>query len=260
MPNFSEGKFAIGSLVFFAFWLFVVLPVVHAQPYPGPPEATEYWTIARHHLKITDTLLVVFTFFLAVSTVFLWLATRRSAQIAERALTELEAPFIALNIIDDGLKPYQMVGVGDKTFQIAALPIALTFSFYNHGRTPAVFLELQDKLQVCEKGKLPDLDWPGRKTNYPYGVFIGPGVQYAPSTRFFKDYIENEKTDVEWREWREDIEKGQSSLFLVGRLRYRDLFENTFEMGFCAEFSCVDKHFLMREDKRYNYLSRIGSV
>jgi hypothetical protein len=48
--------------------------------------------------KTTDWLLVGLNFFLVISTLLLWKANNRSTKIAERALTELEAPFLGLQI------------------------------------------------------------------------------------------------------------------------------------------------------------------
>src|SRR5215467_6016712 len=46
----------------------------------------------------STTVIAFFTVFLAISTIALWIATRRSANIAERALTELERAFIGIEI------------------------------------------------------------------------------------------------------------------------------------------------------------------
>jgi hypothetical protein len=76
MPKFSEGQVAIGLLALFAFWLFVVLPIMFAQ--------SEYWTIAEHELKITDTLVAVFTALLFFATLLLFFATRALVLGAEK--------------------------------------------------------------------------------------------------------------------------------------------------------------------------------
>src|SRR5580704_15012995 len=54
--------------------------------------------------KITDWLLVALNFFLVSSTLLLWRANNRSAKIAERALVELEAPFVNVKINKPGLE------------------------------------------------------------------------------------------------------------------------------------------------------------
>jgi hypothetical protein len=48
----------------------------HEQPEKRTEKTSEFWTIGSRTLKITDTLLVVFTFFLFLATVALWRATR----------------------------------------------------------------------------------------------------------------------------------------------------------------------------------------
>jgi hypothetical protein len=60
------------------------------------------WQSSRHQSattetvpdKLTDWLLVTLNFFLVASTLLLWRANNRSAAIAERALTELERPYL----------------------------------------------------------------------------------------------------------------------------------------------------------------------
>jgi hypothetical protein len=191
---------------------------------------------------------------LALSTIFLWISTRDAARagakatkIAERALTELEAPFMALNITHCGVATHWISKDGCRVEQISN---GLMYGFFNHGRTPAVLLELEDKLQICAEGELPTLQWPPeRKRPYPYGVFVGADKSSAGSTRNFVDYFDQEI-------W-ETFSDGTSNLFLVGKLTFRDIFQNTFEMGFCAVFNRANNNFLMEGGDTYNYRHEI---
>lgn len=195
-------------------------------------------------ITATATIVVaIFTVVLALSTVRLWHATHKSAQIAERALTELEAPFLGLNITQPGLKPH----FTDRD-KVVKNNSGLQYGFFNHGRTPAVLLELQDELQICDAGKLPVVL--RRKISpYPYGVFVGAGTTSVPSTRVFADYF----TGDEFLK----VSTGGSNLFLVGKVKYRDIFQKTFEMGFCAYYDRGVHHFLMEGGDDYNYLREI---
>jgi hypothetical protein len=79
----GEGKYALGALTLFAFWLFVVLPALNA-PAPQTGEGTEFWPpIFGYRLKVTDTLVALFTALLFIATWLLWLATKKLVLGAE---------------------------------------------------------------------------------------------------------------------------------------------------------------------------------
>lgn len=79
----SEGKYALGFLAFFALWIFVVLPALYF-PAPQDGQGTEYWPpIFGYRLKVTDTLVALFTGGLFVATWLLWEATKKLVQGAE---------------------------------------------------------------------------------------------------------------------------------------------------------------------------------
>ncbi len=93
--------------------------------------------------KLTDWLLVLFSGLLFGSTALLWNANNRSAKIAERALTELEAPFVSIKINAPGLE----IKGPNVTFGI------LQYCVANYGRTPATVLEHFEKVDAVEIGK-----------------------------------------------------------------------------------------------------------
>jgi hypothetical protein len=203
----------------------------------------EWW---QRFFDNPDAYVALFTAVLSASTIALWFSTKRSASIAERALIELEAPFIGLQIVESGLgarwKSKDHCHI-EKTWN------GLTFGFVNYGRTAAALLELRDKLQICAKGKMPTLEWSAdRKKSYPYGVLVGPDKTSAESSRLFDNFIDK----IGFLTFSE----GDSDLFLVGRLKYRDIFTGTFEMGFCAVFNRETSRFLIKGDEKYNYCRR----
>jgi hypothetical protein len=67
-----------------------------------------------------EIITAAFTVVLAVSTVFLWWATLRSAKIAERALTELERPFVGIKVIPSQVTELEQLEQG-------AIPNSLQF-------------------------------------------------------------------------------------------------------------------------------------
>ena len=129
---------------------------------------------------------------------------------------------------------------------------ALTYCFVNYGRSAAILFELRDKLQICDKGIMPSLEWPGREKPYPYGVLVGADKTSSESFRLFDNFT----TKMEF----EDFSKGKKELFLVGRLKFGDIFKGTFEMGFCAVFNRETGSFLMQGEERYNYYRKISEA
>ena len=51
--------------------------------------------------------------------------------------------------------------------------------------------------------------------------------------------------------------EGDCRLFLIGRLKYRDIFGGTFEMGFCTVFDHHRSRFTMEGDDEYNYSRKL---
>jgi hypothetical protein len=122
-------------------------------------------------IKPSDWCLIALNFALVVSTVLLWRANNRSAKIAERALTELEGPFLSVNIKDPGI---DWKNVGDIVFD------ELIFSFVNYGRTPALILEFREQITPNDVGAgVPTFMDPIKERGdiMPYGVVAPPNNQ-----------------------------------------------------------------------------------
>jgi hypothetical protein len=128
--------------------------------------------IEGHGVGITALATIV----IAAFTGTLWLATSQQARltgetvrIAERALTELEAPFISIKMISPGL---QWDSINSKaTFGI------LSFTYVNYGRTPAMILEGFEDIRVVGIGVgLPAPINDERGPPLPWGV-IAPQME-----------------------------------------------------------------------------------
>jgi hypothetical protein len=155
----------------------------------------------RHLVKLTADL-ANYTMFLFFATAALFLAiiglvvvgfrqvrdARRSinaaedsTRIAERALTELERPFVGIEIIDSGFKSEL---VAEEEYYVT-LEENLTFRYVNHGRSPATIIETSDKFDICTANELPDPIDPNAPGNQvPFGVIVGAsGGSSPPSTR-----------------------------------------------------------------------------
>src|SRR5580658_487146 len=86
--------------------------------------------------------LAAFTGRLWYSTEKLWNVTLRSAETAERALTQLEAPFLSVKITENGItRSYGETGHHFHTLRLVIV---------NFGRTPARIIEMADKAAFVE--------------------------------------------------------------------------------------------------------------
>jgi hypothetical protein len=186
--------------------------------------------------------LVGFTGVLAISTIGLWIVTwrastsqardmqasiavaNRSANISERALTELEAPFLSVKITEDGIT--RSYGETGHHFHTLRLVIA------NFGRTPARIIEMADKAAFVEKNEgLPPEVNPAfaSRISIPYGVIAPPQGEsqgwsfnlFAFTLRYLAERVEPLKTN---------------ELFFYGFVRYETIFRKTYRMGFCYMF------------------------
>jgi hypothetical protein len=114
MSKLSDSRVALYALIFFAFWLFVVLPFLYAPDHnPEPCEHVEklgFWQKTRCDPVAYFTLwLMAFTGVLGIATIGLLFATNRTAQISERALSEHERPWVFFRVLQSGFGPDRLV-------------------------------------------------------------------------------------------------------------------------------------------------------
>jgi hypothetical protein len=196
------------------------------------------WRCTWHSLdKNGAGITAVLTLVLAVSTVLLWMSTRDLARGAERALTELERPFVYVEVLTPGLV---ISGVN------AGFAGSLQAICANYGRTPADLWELEDQIVFLPKGGFPEPMVP--KANPPRQM--PPGAISAPA----KPY----PFDINLRGWLNmdqlaELGQGRGSVFLIGYVRYLDIFNRRHITGFCAYFDPVSQRFVARGDERYSY-------
>jgi hypothetical protein len=271
LPRVSRRDLFIGGLFFFAFWLFVALPFLYGTPRHSQQDQKPYacsgdegknngfWEKAACDPTAYFTLwLVGFTGVLAVSTVGLWVATfflyragkkqlgllSRSTDISERALTELEAPFTAIKILDTGMTK--------KTAEIGHDFGILQFSITNDGRTPARLVEVVDKTQLVpiENGNPPPIDLAFRsRLTMPYGVISPPNRESQP---FSQNLLANHMNELA----AEPVPLWKKSLFFYGFIRYETIFKQTYRMGFCYFFDRYSECWILTGEDDYNYLTK----
>jgi hypothetical protein len=180
----------------------------------GDDESSEFWTISGRRVKITDTLLVVFTFVLSVATVFLWLSTRRLVKGAENtAERQLRAyVFSERARIEDAFSPK-----GGSVLVVIK----------NFGQTPAYDHSVTfDYLLVGKGERCP--------ANEPRQTALSRG-HMAPSVP--------KGINISLRAWgsgeRAALESGDQILYVFGRIRYTDAFEKRRSTCFCYAFGGV---------------------
>jgi hypothetical protein len=177
----------------------------------------------------------------------------KSASVAERALVELEAPFLAINILDTGiLREAALGGVYVRK--------VLRFTIANYGRTPAMLMELVDKAIIVHltAGLPPEINLDFRSRNsMSRGVIAPPSNS---SQHFIYDLDAQNNILIGAKEL-DDLYGGQlrlskSELFYYGFVRYRTIFDQTFRMGFCFIFDKRGNHWHLAGGDRYNYLEK----
>ena len=176
---------------------------------------------------------------LAGSTILLWLSTRKSTRIAERALTELERPFLYIEVSEPGMSFHDLSGAEGFTTGV------LELSFFNYGRTPAHLTRIAYEIDTAPRGSIvPAIDARtvgGREV--PYGTV---SVAEGP-------YTERENLRLKFWNEREEIERFEKSVWITGFARYRDIFGNHYITGFTQVFAFVGERFVRRGGEQYNY-------
>jgi hypothetical protein len=210
MPKCSERRIVFGGLSAFALWIFVGLPLLYGQPQQAPQietkqpanhgvgeqgrhdpstpspssqnkrggdgdhgseEGTEFWPpLFGYRLKITDSLLALFTFGLCIATGFLWRATlklwkagekqiaiaqksadaaKESADAAKKssdaAIAAEQARFFVVidsHIIGDVVNA--VISNADPIMSIVGpeTPPSILYRFRNYGKTPGIIKEI----------------------------------------------------------------------------------------------------------------------
>jgi len=171
--------------------------------------------------------------------------TKESIKIANSALTELEAPFILVQITDAGLTKRKL----NEGYDFGTL----WFTLANHGRTPAKLVEIVHKselVQITGSGIPKPMDLEFRCMNtLPYGVIAAPRGESQP---FSRDLLADHKTIVEG----DPRILRKNDLFFYGFVRYATIFKETYRMGFCFSFDRKGDRWILVGEGNYNYLTK----
>lgn len=189
--------------------------------------------IEGHGVGIT----AIATIVIGAFTCTLWLATTQQARlteasirIAERALTELEAPFVFVQINSPGLT----VEGSQTHFGM------LQWCVVNYGRTPASILETFHEIPSVERDHDPPAVDPTQRRGHqlPYGVIAPPNG--GRSHDFPAIPVPNRPFSTH-------------SPFFLGFVRYADIFQNRFILGFCFLFDAGSNTWIRALGDEYNY-------
>lgn len=180
--------------------------------------------------------LAVFTAVLAFSTIALWWVTRAMADTSKRALLDLERPIVYGGVSKPGLE----IDAGRlKRTQ-------LELSIYNHGRTMARLRRIEWDVRLALKGSIaPPIDpvkVGGREL--PPGTVCVSGDPFGESENLFA------KWDVDSAR---KIASGELAVWVVGFVRYDDVFQRHHISGFTHVFDPIGGRFVRRGSDVYNY-------
>jgi hypothetical protein len=188
--------------------------------------------------------IVFFNGILCLITYFLFDSTNRLWRVSERALVDLEAPFISIKILETGL-PVKQGEVGHNFEQ-------LFFSIVNLGRTPATLVELVDKTKMIPEndGYPPpiDLDFRSRE-EMPRGVISPPNGESQP---FYQNLFANHLNELA----ADPLPLRKNAIFFYGFVRYETIFSHVFRLGFCFIFDRFTSCWHLSGGSKYNYLER----
>jgi hypothetical protein len=176
-------------------------------------EASEFWTIFGHHIKITDFWLVVFTCLLFVATLLLWIATRSLVVDARETSRKQLRAYLSL-------KPSNMVFIGD-------VPLEIDLIIKNHGQTPASRVVFQNAVHFPE--------YP-----LPQGYDPGNPADGGDSTEGVwpdeKSSVKRELGRAIAPEILRGLKAGNRRVVAFGFVRYNDIFGEPHFTKLCASF------------------------
>jgi hypothetical protein len=168
-------------------------------------------------------------------------ATQRTADVAERALTDLERPFVYAEVTQPGL------AFDPSAHQLGSelRRSTLELSLLNFGRTPANLTRLEYQITTAPLGDIASSIDPRRVggRELPIGTLSADQHPFTEATNLRLWFFEEEQ----------DIVEGRRSVWLVGFVRYDDVFDNHHVTGFAKVFDRIGGRFVTRGGEKYNY-------
>jgi hypothetical protein len=236
------------ALIAAAAWESPIVPkyVTYCQG-EGPEEHCPTYEVSHFALieignfldRHSELITAIATIALVWSTILLWGATKRTAELAERSLTELEAPTIFIDFAATGINvAYTLVDYPpllDSPTHVLIPSGAIKWKFVNYGRTPARILHVAETIQTLEIGNgEPEPLTIDETKESPWGLFIPPDGKKSRSYSYAV-------TDDDLRLKNGDrLSPDDCNVFFSVVIRYADIFGNSFRVGACFILSGTD--------------------
>lgn len=170
--------------------------------------------------------LMIFTGVLAASTIGLWIATSRSASIAEKAAkasAAIELPILLLSNIELN---QQAIGANEPQWELPSRPCMIIVNYQNYGRTPATVIETS-------------VDWvlgdslPGSpQYKSAQAAMAGTIVRPNSSCRLTAGNYDITFTEDQ----RTRLTRGDLTLWVYGFVRCHDVLGGVHTFGFCGRW------------------------
>jgi hypothetical protein len=222
------------------------------------PSALEVDAIAKQEEAASRTMglppdvwVAIFTAVLSFSTILLWRSTdksakaaARAAEIAERALVDLEAPSIFLEVEREFSEITTVVPatMGGGTTTTIKVPGDWYFRFVNYGRTPAFLLTVNGDVSHIKQGAGIPVMVKESDVQIPRGAVIPPADRSKKFTLRLPIVAEN------------------TNVFVSVCCRFVDIFNNEFLAGFSYFTTNEEDGFRLTDYKSgYNYLMLVKS-
>ncbi len=215
-------------------------------------EESEYWTVFGHRLKITDSLLALFTAGLVGIGWWQGLQLRRTVDATKKAaeaLPKIERAYLFLDSAVEQSRPVRLdvrardggeFDTADQDNIISTTEQGFEITFKNHGKTPAILNELFAEIRLCDKfGEATQ----ARGTVFPPGEIVS-----ASGTRKFPLEFSGDGT-----RYRAATDKGKPMLLLFGSINYKDVLNESRVTGFCWKYDFRLKRFSLSLDPEHNY-------
>jgi hypothetical protein len=167
-------------------------------------------------------------------------AAQKSAEIAERSLTQLERPHVFAHVRTAGIRVVQSSD-GQGQFERDMMELVI----YNFGRTPAQLTHIEYKIGVADHGDILSpvdrLQVLGR--SLPIGTISANGDPFTETVSMKLQFLQEEI----------DILQRRKSIWIVGFVRYVDLLGNHRINGFSEVLDVWVGKYIRRGSEIYNY-------
>ncbi|MER8508581.1 hypothetical protein [Mesorhizobium sp. M0435] len=175
----------------------------------GGEEISEYWALLGHRLKITDSLLVVFTLLLFFATVALWWSTRRLVQGADKTAERQLRAYISVDSQTNSRQSKNQL-----------------FHFYltivNNGLTPANEVRILSNVEILSNPIVP-IGFDYSMNAPPAGTGLASVTSMSPRQMMRHTTIGTRLSSQQLRE----LVRGKLFFHVRGRVSYEDMFSHS---------------------------------